>query len=482
MRVIDRRVTYTGAVPLDSDFLDPQRNAMVGLAGLAETVLGSGPVIHGLNVVPTTPTSLAVQVNPGQIYTSTALDALAYGSLEADLTHSIVKQGILLDAQRIPIQPPTTPGYSQILLIQANFQEVEGGAVVLPYYNSQNPSQAWAGPQNSGVQQYTRREGRVVIQVKAGTPAPTGQQLWPSADPGWVGLAGVIVSSGQAVILAQHIEKTPGPHRITAKLPALGRAAGVSTKVVRAPAQLTAEDAGLVIVDLGAFSDSIPIYLPNPANMPGVPMRFIFVGRYITPRSNAGYSFARILPIPSNVYEPIPAIADREFFYCGPNDCLEFVSDGVSRWFLSRGHSGQLFISNAAAGQVAPNGVHTGLNFYPPNANHTSEWWSSASPSRIRIGTHGRYRIIAGLNFLNDGGGAGYRELRVVINGTNASYPLPWMVVPAAPGGNNYMTVTGGGMGLLNGDFIELIVFQNSGGPLQIDPLRTFINVEMLSS
>ena len=77
---------------------------------------------------PTSPASLNVLVGPGEIYALENVDSAAYGSLAADLTHSIVKQGILLNALQFALTAPVTVGYSINYLIEAELSEA--GAIV----------------------------------------------------------------------------------------------------------------------------------------------------------------------------------------------------------------------------------------------------------------------------------------------------------------------------------------------------------------
>lgn len=468
---MDRRVTYTGSIPQDLDWLEPQRAAMVGLAGLSEAVLGRNPIVDGLTVNPTTPTSLAVSIYPGTIYAPASLDAQAYGSLPADTLHSIVKQGVQLDAVRLPITPPGTPGYSQVFLIQAAFQEVDTGAVVLPYYRSDNPSQPWAGPANSGAQQFTRRNGSVVLQVKAGAPAPTGSQPTPSADANWIGLAWVTVAAGQAVILPQHIVQNSGI-RLTRKLPALGRIVGGAVTVVSGPRQLNVDDAGLVVLDVGAWSDDVTIRLPPVNFAPGEPMRFRFVGRFITPRTRNTLSWGRIVASGSDTLE-------APFIFCGPNDSVDLVSDGASRWFWLQGKAGTDISANAAGDQALSNGVSSAVSFLPLNAWDLPSWFNPATPTRINFAAFGRYKITAGACFLG-GNNAGFREMKVVVNGNFSGSPLPWVTVPYVPDESTLMTASSGPIGIADGSYIELYVKQTSGAPLNITGARTFLSVEVL--
>ena len=79
-------------------------------------------------------------VGVGSIYQIDETDASAYGSLGTD-TNNIMKQGVLAAPQVLSISPPATSGFSQVYLIQAILNDVDGGALVENYYNSANPAQ-----------------------------------------------------------------------------------------------------------------------------------------------------------------------------------------------------------------------------------------------------------------------------------------------------------------------------------------------------
>ena len=64
---MDRNLVYPGSIPLDSDLLSLNRNAMVALGALAQAVLGSSTVADGLACAPTAPASLGVSVGAGAI-------------------------------------------------------------------------------------------------------------------------------------------------------------------------------------------------------------------------------------------------------------------------------------------------------------------------------------------------------------------------------------------------------------------------------
>jgi hypothetical protein len=218
---MDRSLVYPGSIPLDTDLLNTNRNAMTALGYLAQLVLGTSTVVDGLGCTPTVPASLTVTVGPGSITTFSVVDTLAYGSLPADTADPLVKMGINLASTSFTLAPPVTTGRSTNYLIQAALLESDANPVVLPYYNAANPAQPYSGPTNSGVAQNTNRIQRAQLQLKAGAAANTGSQTTPPIDNGWVGLYVVTLSYGQTTIGATSITQLPAAPFITWKLPLL---------------------------------------------------------------------------------------------------------------------------------------------------------------------------------------------------------------------------------------------------------------------
>ncbi|MFX3547717.1 hypothetical protein V8918_03010 [Ralstonia mannitolilytica] len=202
---MDRVIVYPGQIPLETDVLRTNKFGMLAVAKLAAAMLGTSTVVNGLACVPTSPASLQVNVNPGEMYSLVNVDATAYSSVAADTTHSILKQGISLDAVTLSCPAPATGGQSINYLIQAAYQDTDTDNVALPYYNASNPSQAWSGPANSGTPQSTTRKGAISISAKAGTAATTGSQTTPAPDSGYTGLWVVTVANGQSTITASNI-------------------------------------------------------------------------------------------------------------------------------------------------------------------------------------------------------------------------------------------------------------------------------------
>jgi hypothetical protein len=202
---MDRQIVYPGAIPQDTDQLKQSKNTMVALGMLSQAVLGTSTVVDGLLCTPTGPASLQVNVGPGSIYAVANVDGTSYGSLAADTADQIVKQGISLATLTLSCPAPATTGQSINYLIEAAYNDTDGGSTVLPYYNSSNPAVAYSGPSNSGTPQNTVRQGVCTVTVKAGVAATTGSQVTPAPDAGYVGLWVVTVANGQTQITSTNI-------------------------------------------------------------------------------------------------------------------------------------------------------------------------------------------------------------------------------------------------------------------------------------
>ena len=83
---MDRQIVYPGAIPLETDLLNTNKNAMIGLSKLAAAILGTSTFLNGLACTPTGPASLQVYVAPGEIYSLQNIDGTAYSSIAADTT------------------------------------------------------------------------------------------------------------------------------------------------------------------------------------------------------------------------------------------------------------------------------------------------------------------------------------------------------------------------------------------------------------
>jgi hypothetical protein len=218
---MDRIIVYPGGIPLDTDLLNTNRNTMLALHGLIAATLGTTTAVDGLRVGPTSPPSMNIVVAPGSITQYEPMDTTAYGSLAADTIDPIVKMGVMISPTTLALSAPTTAGTTIAYLLEASFVEGDQNPVVLPYYNAANPAQPYLGPNNTGQAQNTLRQQSIVLQLKAGAAAPTGSQILPPLDPGWVSLGAIAVSAGATFVDTSVIFVQPNTRFVPWKLPDL---------------------------------------------------------------------------------------------------------------------------------------------------------------------------------------------------------------------------------------------------------------------
>jgi hypothetical protein len=218
---VDRQIVYPGAIPLDTDVLSMERDAMVAIGYLAQVLLGTGMVVDGLSCVPTQPATMGISIGPGSITQFGVVDATAFGSLPAEPTEPLVRIGINLTGTSFALTAPTTSDYAISYLIEATLLEIDTTPVVLPYYNAANPGQPFSGPDNDGAAQNTQRLQQVELQLKVGAPNVAGTQQTPSVDAGWAGLFVITVLAGQTTVTAENISVLPTAPFLTWKLPQL---------------------------------------------------------------------------------------------------------------------------------------------------------------------------------------------------------------------------------------------------------------------
>lgn len=210
IKLLDRQIVYPGALPRDVDILNPEKNTMLSFGALLRSVLGTTSVVDGLIGTQTTVPSLSINIGQGSITSLQNVDNTAFGSLAADTTDTIVKQGFNLTTTVLTLTAPTTVGWSQNYLIEATFAESDTGSTVLPYVDAALPSSPFNGPANAGTSQNTQRIQRVSLQALAGVAAATGTQTTPAVTAGWVPLYVVTVAYGQTAITTAQIVQASG--------------------------------------------------------------------------------------------------------------------------------------------------------------------------------------------------------------------------------------------------------------------------------
>lgn len=253
---MDRSIVYPAQQPTAETWLGAERAKMVSQGFLSQAVLGSNTVVDGLLCTPTTPASLAVNISPGSIYATAPVDSSVYGSLAADPSKSITKQGILSSPASLTLVPPVAAGYSINYLIQAAFSEVDTDNIVLPYFNSNNPLVPLSGPSGSGASQPTWRRGAVALVAKGGVAASSGSQITPAPDPGYVGICVVTVANGATQITSGNISKyAPAPY-VGVKLPDV-------PKWVQAASYAWAQDNGSANAIVAVMDPPVTAYTPG---------------------------------------------------------------------------------------------------------------------------------------------------------------------------------------------------------------------------
>ncbi|WP_052696536.1 hypothetical protein [Pantoea sp. BL1] len=246
---MDRQIVYPGAIPLETDLLNTNKYAMMGLAKLAAALMGSNTYLHGLACTPSSPASMVVNVAKGQIYSLQNVDSTAYSSLAADTTNTILKQGVILGSSAFTLTAPTTAGQSINYLIQITYSDTDSGATVLPYYNAANPSVAYSGPNNAGTAQNTVRSGVCTVALKAGVAATTGTQTPPAVDTGYTAAWVITVAQGATTITASNIS-------VAANAPFLP-AAGIFSAVQQGT-MTYAPDTGAANAYVASFVPALP--------------------------------------------------------------------------------------------------------------------------------------------------------------------------------------------------------------------------------
>ena len=255
---MDRPIIYTQEQGRSTDFLFGMRSAMIGLAKLSSAVLGANTLAHGFACTPNSPAALNVLVGLGEIYSLAEVDSTAYGVLPPDTSDVVLKQGIQLSTTTLSCPAPTTSGFSVNFLIEATYQDSDTTQVVLPYFNSANVSQPLNGPGGLGGSNATERQGIVVLQAKAGTPATTGTQTTPAPDSGYVGLWVVTVAFGATTITSGNISQYSSAPFITNIL------------------QMLQTGSAIYAVDTSAAANTVTLALTPPVTTytDGQPIRF----------------------------------------------------------------------------------------------------------------------------------------------------------------------------------------------------------------
>jgi hypothetical protein len=202
---MDRLINYAGAIPLETDLLNTNRNTQNAMGRLFTDLFGTSTGVTGLACTPTTVPSMAVKFGNGAIYQQAVIDSTAFSSLAPNTTDNILKQGLLWDSdlRTLTMTAPGTVGQSVIYLIEGALSETDSVPVVLPFYNAANPVVPFSGPGNAGTPSFTMRKCTVNLVAKAG--AASASPVAPAVDAGFVPLYLITIAYGQTTITAPNI-------------------------------------------------------------------------------------------------------------------------------------------------------------------------------------------------------------------------------------------------------------------------------------
>jgi hypothetical protein len=203
---VDRAIVYDGEQLNASDVAWTNIFAMTGVGKLAKAVIGAGPSLNDLTCVPTSPASLSVLLNPGEIYSLENVDNSDFGPIPTNTSQQIVKCGQLLTQQTFALTAPGTAGQSIDYLIQVQYQDSDTDPENRPFF--------MASPATVN----TIRRGLLSAAVKAGLPATTGTQVPPTPDSGFTGAWVITVANGQTQILSGDIAVYTGAPFLLEKL------------------------------------------------------------------------------------------------------------------------------------------------------------------------------------------------------------------------------------------------------------------------
>ncbi|WP_256138549.1 hypothetical protein [Komagataeibacter swingsii] len=172
---MDRQIVYPAQIPLDSDQLNAQRNAYVGLGQLAAMAYGWATVsASGFACTPGS--GLALVIAPGSLLAPGVVDASAYGTLAA-VASALVRQYVSRDPVTL-----TVPGAGATYTVYVTPATVDTDDTVLPFYNAADPSVTYAGADNSGKTAPTVRQDGA--QPGIGATVPDGAYpLWTITVP-----------------------------------------------------------------------------------------------------------------------------------------------------------------------------------------------------------------------------------------------------------------------------------------------------------
>jgi hypothetical protein len=442
---MDRQIVYPGAIPLETDILNTNRNVLTGIGALIQDLFGTNTIFSGLGCVATSPASMSVTINPGRVYSLQFRDPVAYSSLGQDVTNQIMKQGILLAAQTLACPAPLTSGFSQNYLVSAAFVEADINPVVLPYYNASNPQQAFSGPPvggvSSGTAQNTTRQDTVALTLTPGIAAATGTQTTPATPVGTTPLWVVTVTFGQTTITAANISAVAGSPFVPTGgyLAAVGERFNSIQNVSTSSTLTTAALGALVNITATGTTQTLPLAASCP-NGTCVSLAYMQASGSATVTRNGTDSLA------------FGQGNSASSLTLSPGEEVQFVSNGANGW--------------TSAGQT----LSTGVTPPPGDSSQklvTTNWVLPNTPGRLLQTTV--FTIVGGVQQVSVNGGAFSTVGASTFTSLSATNKIRVRAVGAAGGsggtaatGTTTTAVSGGGTSGAYGESLYLSGF--SGG------------------
>ncbi len=166
-----RRTIQTGELVLGPDILTIQKNVNEASAFLSWTALGTGGVVQGLVISPTSPISNQVVMGIGSMYQQTAEDPTQWAALPADTADVLVFQGINKTAVTLPTAYAAPTGANQQIpyLLEAQLVVTDSNPQLLPFLNPSNPQQPLYGLGGTGSLLDIDRDYIITTQVLTGS-------------------------------------------------------------------------------------------------------------------------------------------------------------------------------------------------------------------------------------------------------------------------------------------------------------------------
>ncbi|KDE19652.1 hypothetical protein AZ09_10290 [Acetobacter aceti 1023] len=165
---MDRLITYSGQIPLDTDILRVGRYAKIGVGNLAMQLYGANSAAWGFGVTRST-SAMSLTIAPGFILSVAPVDAAAIGGNGGGLPADVgTTENQYYSTSNTVI---TIPAAGTVYTVYGHCYEQDTDDTVLPFYNASNPSQTQAGPNNLGNSLPTVRSGVVDLIVALEEPS-----------------------------------------------------------------------------------------------------------------------------------------------------------------------------------------------------------------------------------------------------------------------------------------------------------------------